>query len=89
MDMNQPLFPAPDGYIVDLVNPQRTGEIANFYVGLIGMILAALFLGIRIYTKVVLAKNFSADDGMSQISKTMDHNLNIYRSSSSCMGKSN
>ncbi|KAF1362387.1 hypothetical protein EJ07DRAFT_12641, partial [Lizonia empirigonia] len=62
MDMNLPLFPAPDGYVVDLANPQRMGQATNFYVALIGMILAALFLGIRIYTKVVLAKNFSADD---------------------------
>ena len=64
MDMNLPLFPAPNGYVVDLANPQRVGQAANFYVGAIGMILAILFLGIRIYTKVVLARNFSADDGM-------------------------
>ncbi|KAF3042864.1 hypothetical protein E8E12_000618 [Didymella heteroderae] len=63
MDMNQPLFPAPEGYVVDLANPQQIGQAANFYIGVIGMILAALFLGIRIYTKVVLARNFSADDG--------------------------
>ena len=63
--MNQPLFSAPDGYVVDLANPQRMGQAANFYVGLIGMILAALFLSIRIYTKAILARNFSADDGMS------------------------
>lgn len=63
MDMNQPLFPAPEGYIVDVANPQRDGEAANFWVGIIGMILAALFLSIRLYTKVVLARNFSADDG--------------------------
>jgi hypothetical protein len=63
MDMDQPFFPAPDDYIVNLAHPQRMGEAANFYVGLIGMIIAALFLGIRVYTKVVLARNFSADDG--------------------------
>lgn len=66
MDMNLPLFPAPDGYVVDLANPQRMGQATNFYVALIGMILAALFLGIRIYTKAVLARSFSADDGMFQ-----------------------
>lgn len=48
---------------MDIANPQRMGEAANFYIGVVGMILAALFLGIRIYTKVVLARNFSADDG--------------------------
>jgi hypothetical protein len=36
MDMNQPLFPAPPGYIVDVANPQRDGEVANFWVGVIG-----------------------------------------------------
>lgn len=66
MDMNLPMFPAPDGYVVDVANPQRMGEAANFYVGLIGMILAAVFLSIRIYTKTVLARNFSADDGTSK-----------------------
>lgn len=60
------MFPAPDGYVVDVANPQRMGEAANFYVGLIGMILAAVFLSIRIYTKTVLARNFSADDGTSK-----------------------
>ena len=63
MDMNQPLFPAPEGYVVDVANPQRDGEAANFWVGVIGMILAALFLSMRLYTKIVLARNFSADDG--------------------------
>ena len=66
MDMNLPMFPAPDGYVVNVANPQRMGEAANFYVGLIGMILAAVFLSIRIYTKTVLARNFSADDGTSK-----------------------
>lgn len=64
MDMDQPLYPAPDGYVVDLANPQRMGQAANFYIGIIGMVVAAIFLGVRIYTKVVLARNFSADDGM-------------------------
>lgn len=75
MDMNLPLFPAPDDYVVDLINPQRTGQAANFYVGLIGMILAALLLGIRIYTKVILARSFSADDGMSISIKDESHHL--------------
>ncbi|KAF3004843.1 hypothetical protein E8E13_004733 [Curvularia kusanoi] len=63
MDMNLPLFPAPEGYVVDVANPQRMGEAANFWIGVIGMIVAAIFLGMRIYTKVVFARNFSADDG--------------------------
>ena len=63
MDMNQPIFPAPPGYVVDLVNPQRTGEAANFWVGTLGMIVSTIFVVIRVYTKTLLAKNFTADDG--------------------------
>lgn len=63
MDMSQPLFPAPDGYIIDLANPQRRGVAANFWVGVVGMTLAAAFMGVRTYTKVVFAKSFSSDDG--------------------------
>jgi len=63
MDMNQPIFPAPPGYFVDLDNPQRTGEAANFWVGTLGMIVAAIFMVIRVYTKTRLAKNFTPDDG--------------------------
>ncbi|KAI4714346.1 hypothetical protein J4E89_000025 [Alternaria sp. Ai002NY15] len=62
MDMNKPIFPAPSGYIVDVDNPQRTGEAANFWIGTLGMIVAAIFMTIRVYTKTRLAKNFTPDD---------------------------
>lgn len=62
MDMNKPLFPAPPGYVVDLSNPQRTGEAANLWVGAVGMILSTLFMAVRIYTKTRFAKCLSADD---------------------------
>lgn len=62
MDMNQPLFPAPEGYIVDLANPQRQGQVANYWVAGVGMVLATIFLGIRVYTKTVLSRSFSTDD---------------------------
>lgn len=62
MDMSLPLFPAPDGYIVNLADPQRSGKSANFWVGSVGMVLATFLLSIRIYTKTFLARNFSADD---------------------------
>ncbi|KAI4665159.1 uncharacterized protein J4E88_010607 [Alternaria novae-zelandiae] len=62
MDMNKPIFPAPPGYIVDVDNPQRTGEAANFWIGTLGMIIAAIFMAIRVYTKARLAKNFTSDD---------------------------
>lgn len=62
MIYDQPFFPAPEGYIVDLANPQRSGEAANFWVGTVGMIIAGLFLFVRMYTKTVLARNFTSDD---------------------------
>jgi hypothetical protein len=62
MDMNQPIFPTPAGYVVNVLNPQRTGEAANIWVGTIGMIVSSFFMGIRLFTKVKLAKNFTADD---------------------------
>jgi len=62
MDMNKPIFPAPPGYIVDVDDPQRTGEAANFWIGTLGMIVAAIFMAIRVYTKTRLAKNFTPDD---------------------------
>lgn len=63
MDMSLPIIPAPEGYVVDLANPQRRGVAANFWVGVVGMTLAAIFMGIRTYTKVVFAKSFTSDDG--------------------------
>lgn len=63
MDMDKPIFPAPPGYMVNLTNPQRSGQAANFWIGIVGMIVAAAFLGIRVYTKTILAKRFAADDG--------------------------
>ena len=62
MDMNKPIFPDPPGYIIDVDNPQRTGEAANFWIGTLGMIIAAIFMAIRVYTKTMLAKNFTPDD---------------------------
>jgi hypothetical protein len=64
MDMNKPVFPAPAGYIVDILHPQRSGEAPNIWVGTVGMIISSLFMEIRLYTKIKLAKNFTADDGM-------------------------
>jgi len=79
MDMNKPIFPAPPGYIVDVDNPQRTGEAANFWIGTLGMIVAAIFMAIRVYTKTRLAKNFTPDD-----SKPICSSQNRERSQTSC-----
>jgi hypothetical protein len=70
MDMNQPILSAPPGYVVDVENPQRTGEAANFWVGTLGMIFAAIFMVIRVFTKTRLAKGFTPDDSkLAQISQ--------------------
>jgi hypothetical protein len=63
MDMNQPIFSAPPGYVVDVDKPQRTEEAANLWVGTLGMIVAAIFMVIRVFTKTRLAKGFTPDDG--------------------------
>ncbi|KAF2744974.1 hypothetical protein M011DRAFT_460462 [Sporormia fimetaria CBS 119925] len=62
MDPRTPLFPAPEGYIVNLDNPQRSGVAANLWVGSVGIVLSTILFSIRIYTKTFLARNFSADD---------------------------
>ncbi|KAJ8109483.1 hypothetical protein OPT61_g7428 [Boeremia exigua] len=61
-DLTKPIVPAPDGYIVDLQNPQRRGEAVITWVGIIGMVIATTLLLIRVYTKVVLVKKMTSDD---------------------------
>jgi hypothetical protein len=65
MNLDQPVFPAPPGYVVDLANPQRSGVAANLCVGIVGMCIAALFVGTRLYTKITIAKMLTSDDGKS------------------------
>lgn len=58
------MFPAPAGYIVRLENPERSDVAANLWVGSVGMCLAADFMETRLYTKLMLARSFTSDDGM-------------------------
>jgi len=96
MDMTKPIFPAPPGYIVDVDNPRRTGETANFWIGTLGMIIAAIFMAIRVYTKTRLAKNFTSDDsklfssGRDRQKPTSSHPVsdNIYSSAAHSLGAS-
>ncbi|KAJ4989116.1 integral membrane protein [Stagonosporopsis vannaccii] len=62
MDLDKPIVPAPNGYIVDLQNPQRRGEAVITWVGIVGMGIATILLLIRAYTKVVLVKKMASDD---------------------------
>ena len=94
--MNKPIFPAPPGYVVDVDNPQRSGEAANFWIGTLGMIVAAIFMTIRVYTKTRLAKNFTPDDSKlirsgqdrerSQTSYAVSNN--VYSSAAHSLGAS-
>jgi hypothetical protein len=65
MDLEQPVFPPPPGYVVDLANPQRSGVVINLCVGTVGMCIAALFVGTRLYTKLAIARQLTWDDGKS------------------------
>ncbi|KAF1952215.1 hypothetical protein CC80DRAFT_495554 [Byssothecium circinans] len=62
IDMSKPLVSAPPGYHVDLAHPQRQGQVLNYWVASVGMVLATIFMGIRAYTKIVLVKKWSSDD---------------------------
>lgn len=61
-DLNKPIIPAPDGYVVDLENPQQRGEAIITWVGIVGMVIATALLMIRAYTKLVLVKKIASDD---------------------------
>jgi hypothetical protein len=99
MDLSRPIFSAPPGYRIDLANPQRSGVAANIWVGTVGMCIAVVFMGIRIYTKIVLARDFASDDGMlhfqdflgklSNVQVFFEISDNHCRSSSNCLGAPN
>lgn len=56
------VLPAPEGYVVDFANPARTGDVAGYWVTAFGIGIAAIFLTMRMYTKVFITRNFSIDD---------------------------
>ncbi|RAL63088.1 hypothetical protein DID88_004172 [Monilinia fructigena] len=55
-------IPAPEGYAVNFDNPARYGEVAGYWVHGVGMVLSFLFLTMRTYTKVFVARNFAVED---------------------------
>jgi hypothetical protein len=59
------IIPAPDGYVVDFANPQTQFVIKSYTVAAVEMTLAFLFLVQRLYTKVVIMKNFQLEDSKS------------------------
>jgi len=56
------VLPAPAGYVVDFENPIRNGDVAGYWVTGVGLILSSSFLAMRMYTKLVITKNFALDD---------------------------
>lgn len=55
-------IPPPDGYEVNFANPQRRLLTEAYIIFTVENILALMFLGQRLYTKVRLMKQFQIDD---------------------------
>lgn len=62
------MLPAPAGYDVDFEDPARRGVLAGYWATGIGLVLSTSFLAMRIYTKLVITKSFSVDDGALLVS---------------------
>lgn len=58
------VLPAPEGYVVDFENPQRNGVQAIYVTSGVGMVLALLFLGQRLYVSLMVRRKLGLDDGM-------------------------
>ncbi|KAF7554389.1 hypothetical protein G7046_g6842 [Stylonectria norvegica] len=56
------VLPAPEGYIVDFDNPQRQAVPDAYYIAAFGTALSLLFLGQRLYVKLVLVGGLQIDD---------------------------
>lgn len=56
-------LPAPEGYEVDFENPNQIGDVAGYIVTGIGVAVAFSFLCMRVYTRVVISRNFGLEDG--------------------------
>ncbi|OJD38864.1 uncharacterized protein BKCO1_3000240 [Diplodia corticola] len=52
----------PAGYNVDFDNPGRKGDTTGYWVFTFGVVFALLFLMMRLYTKIVVARSFVVDD---------------------------
>ncbi|VUC28230.1 unnamed protein product [Clonostachys rosea] len=67
----QVVMPAPDGYVVDFDNPQRTGVPDVYFIAGFGGALSLLFFGQRMYVKLFLAGGVQLDDVLLIISVLM------------------
>lgn len=57
-------MPAPDGYVVDFDNPQRTGVRDVYFVAGFGGAISLLFFHQRMYVKLFPAGGVQMDDSM-------------------------
>lgn len=57
------LLAVPNGYVVDFTNPQRNGDHGAYWAYGIGTLLAVLFLGQRLFTRVFVGTGLQVDDG--------------------------
>ncbi|KAK7994649.1 hypothetical protein PG991_016237 [Apiospora marii] len=66
-DGTRVLLTPPPGYIVDLDNPQRNGDVGIYWCYAIGSALALVFLAQRLYTRIVFDGGLQWDDGETDI----------------------
>lgn len=56
-------LPPPEGWQLNMDNPYQYGHIQGYWTGGFGLGLATILLGIRIYTKTMITRNFGLEDG--------------------------
>ncbi|KAK8064330.1 hypothetical protein PG994_006968 [Apiospora phragmitis] len=56
------LLPPPEGYAVNLTNPQRNSDAGIYWCYAIGSALALLFMAQRLYTRLVFSGGLQLDD---------------------------
>ncbi|KAH7053393.1 hypothetical protein B0J12DRAFT_718522 [Macrophomina phaseolina] len=52
----------PPGYRVDFDHPARKGDVTGYWVFAIGLVVAFMFLLMRLYTKICVSRSFVIDD---------------------------
>jgi len=72
------VLPPPEGYVIDLENPQRSKVVEHYVVCAVGGTLAALAIAQRFYTKIFLLKGLHLDDGQFLYSEVLDDNSTIW-----------
>lgn len=57
------ILEAPEGYAIDFAHPQMQYVVESYSIVAVEMTLAFLFLVQRLYTKIMIMKNFQLEDG--------------------------